>query len=217
MRRIVIVMSLVLLAVPAIARERAAGMSWVQRATALDTRMATEAAGLADVSGARPVLLLETNYYAFLPSERMQLRATINPNGYTAPVTMYLYWENRTTGERRYYSAAGGLLPAGQHSDLFGFGPVVAPIYVPALNDFVLFGSSTDTPADLSWGVNGALGASREPGATGLYQWVMELRDAAGKRVLARSNAMYSSVQSQITKQGTISASETWTASNRYV
>jgi hypothetical protein len=213
-----IVVSLVLLAVPAVARDRAASQSWVKRATgpAAD-RMVLEAAGLAEVTGPRPVLLLETNFYAFLPAERVQLRATVNPNGYTAPVTMYLYWENRTTNERRYYSAAGGLLPAGQQSDLFGFGPVRAPIYIPTLNDFVLLGSSTDTPAELSWGVNGALGPSQAAGATGLYQWVMELRDAAGKRVLARSNAMYSSVQSQVTKQGNITASETWTADNRYV
>ena len=194
--------------------------SWVKRApmSAVAMQRAIAEAALADVAGPRPIALLETNYYTFLPGEPLQLRLTMNANGYTAPATLYLYWENRTTGERRYYNAGGGLLAAGQQADLFGSVGSPVPILVPALSDFVLFGTATDS-GQLGWGVNGALGGSRVVAANdiGLFQWVVELRDAAGKRVIARSNAMYSHIQASIAVSGTISQSTTWTANNRYV
>lgn len=194
------------------------GSEWVRRAPVSfqSLQKAVADASLAEVEGTRPIVLLETNYYTFLPAERLQLRLTVNPNGFGAPVTMYLYNENRLSGQRRYYSIAGGLLPAGQQQDLFGTSSGPAPVFVPALNDFVLFGSTTDN-ADTSWGANGALGGSMAAGDIGQYQWVIELRDAAGARVLSRSNAMYSNIQSSIPVSGTITSSTTWTANNRYV
>ena len=224
MRRIMFVVALALLTTQALsaATELAPrgnrGMDWVKRApvSAL-MRIATDA-NLAEVAGPRPIALIETNYYTFLPGEPLQLRLTVDPNGYGAPVTMYVYWENRTTGERRYYNTAGGLLAAGQQSDVFGSTSGVIPIFVPALNDFVLFGSAADS-SQLSWGINGALGGSMTvpAGQTGLYQWVVELRDAAGKRVLARSNSMYSYVEETVSVTGTITVSTTWTANKRYL
>lgn len=211
MRRILILAAVALFATQAFARERAVGFtSWVKRAPVVADAVQADAA-LADVNGPRPIVLLETNYYTFLPADKLQLRLTVNPNGYGAPVTMYLYNENRTTGARRYYNIGGGLLAAGQQLDLFG-----TPVFVPTLNDFVLFGSASET-GETSWGVNGALGASLAAGDAGQYQWVLELRDAAGKRVLSRSNAMYSNIQSSINVSGTITSSQTWTANNRYV
>lgn len=193
-----------------------AGAPWVTRASLISA----EAAFTAEVpSGNRPIALIETNYYTFLAGEPLQLRITTNANGYSAPATLYLYWENRTTGERRYYNiGAQGLLAAGTAADLFGSVGAPVPIVVPNLNDFVLFGSASDS-AGLSWGINGALGASRTvpAGQTGLFQWVLEFRDAAGKRVLSRSHAMYSHVESTVQVSGTITASTTWTANNRYV
>ncbi|HVS31727.1 MAG TPA: hypothetical protein VMS98_09750 [Thermoanaerobaculia bacterium] len=200
--------------------ERAAGKQWVKRASlsAVAMEKALVDASLAHVSGARPIILLETNYYTFLAGEPLELRVTIDPNGFGSAVTMYLYQENRITGERRYHSVAGGLLPAGQQADLFGSVSSRVPVFVPALNDFVLFGS-TGTSSDLSWNVAGALGgATTVPaGQPGLHQWVMELRDAAGKRVLARSNAMYSFINGSVEVSGTITSSTTWTANQRYV
>lgn len=209
MRRILLLGAMALLAMQMFARERAVGTSWVKRAVVAD-------ASLAEVNGPRPIVLLETNYYTFLPADKLQVRLTVNPNGYGAPVTMYLYDENRTTGTRRYYNIAAGLLPSGQQLDLFGTASGPVPVFVPTLNDFVLFGSASDT-GETSWGVNGALGAALAAGEIGVYQWVIELRDAAGKRVLARSNAMYANIQSSITVSGTIASSQTWTANNRYV
>lgn len=211
MRRFLLLISVCLLS----ATVHAATLDWLVRAPQSKMRIASD--GLAEVSGPRPVVLLETNYYTFLPGEPVQVRLTVNPNGYGGPATLYLYWEDRTTGERRYYSVAGGLLAAGQQSDLFGSASPV-PVFVPALADFVLFGSASDNAA-LSFGANGALGGSTivPAGQTGLFQWVVELRDAAGKRVLARSNAMYSHINESVTVSGTIAASTTWTANKRYV
>ncbi|HKR62352.1 MAG TPA: hypothetical protein VJZ00_01370 [Thermoanaerobaculia bacterium] len=184
--------------------------AWVKRAPFVADAV------LADASGPRPIVLLETNYYTFLPNEQLQLRLTVDPNGTTAPVTMYLYREDRTTGERRYYNVNGGLQSAGSAVDLFGQADAPVPVFAPVLNDFVLFGSASDT-SQLSFGVNGALGSGITAGPVGLFQWVIELRDAAGKRVLARSNAMYSNITSSINVSGTITSSQTWTANNRYV
>ncbi len=219
MRRILIVVAISLLGAQAFAapsRNRAANIKWVEFAPVAESIMQLEKAGLSGVNGPRPIVLLETNFYTFLANEQLQLRLTVNPNGYGSAVTLYLYNENRTTGERRYYNTGSGLLAAGQQSDLFGSVGSSVPILTPALNDFVLFGSSSDT-SQISFGVNGALGAGRAQGAIGLYQWVVELRDAAGKRVLSRSNAMYSNISGSVPVSGEITTNTTWTATNRYV
>ena len=194
---------------------------WVKRApmSSAALRQAIAEATLAEVDGPRPIVLLETNYYTFLPGEPLQLRLTVDPNGFGAPVTMYLYRENRTTGERRYYNVAGGLLAAGVQSDLFGSRRSPVPVFVPTLNDFVLFGSASDTvDAELGRQRRARAAITVPAGQTGLYQWVVELRDAAGKRVLARSNAMYSYITEQRRRSAARSPRRTtWTANNRYV
>jgi hypothetical protein len=195
-------------------------MQWAKRApmSAVTMRDAVVEAQAAEANGARPIALLETNYYTFLAGEPLEVRLTVHPNGFGAPVTMYLYKENRVTGERRYHNAMSGLLPAGEQADVFGSVGSPAPVFVPSLSDFVLFGSAGSSSA-LSWGKAGALGAaltvpSNEPG---LHQWVVELRDAAGKRVISRSNAMYSHVTETVTVSGTITSSTTWTSDKRYI
>lgn len=220
MRRITILVAIALFATQSFAApgQRELGTQWVRRAPLSSAllQQAVAQATLADVAGTRPIVLLETNYYTFLPNEQLQLRLTVDPNGFGAPVTLYLYQENRTTGERRFYNVASGLQAAGTDTDLFGSAGSPVPIFTPSLNDFVLFGSASDT-SQLSFGVNGALGGGITAGPLGLYQWVVELRDAAGKRVLSRSNAMYSNIQSSVPVTGTITSSTTWTANNRYV
>ena len=223
MRRILIIMTIALLATQAFAarvdREPGTAMNWAKRAplSMVALQKAVAEASLAEVSGTRPIVLLETNYYTFLPGEPLELRLTVNPNDFGSAVTMYLYQENRTTGERRYHNIAGGLLPAGQQADLFGSTAAPVPVFVPTLSDFVLFGSTGG--GNLSFGAAGALGpATTVPsGQPGLHQWVVELRDAAGKRALARSNAMYSYITQSVPVSGTINATTTWTADKRYV
>lgn len=220
MKRILIAAGVFLLAAQVhAARGDQSRTKWLTRAELSGDGLdkAVQDAALAEVTGARPVVLIETNYYTFRTGEPVEVRLTINPNGYASTATLYLYQENRTTGERRYYTVGGGLLAAGQQGDLFG-GSVPVPIVVPTLNDFVLFGTA-GSASQLSWGVAGALGsATIVPAATtGLFQWVAELRDAAGKRVIARSNAMYSFVSDSVNVSGTITQSTTWTADKRYI
>lgn len=229
MRRLSLFIAIALLSLPSFADRAAhagrrvsseikADSSWIQRADTVARTIAADAAMLADVKGPRPIVLLETNYYALLPGEPLQLRLTTSPNGYADPVTMYLYQENRTSGERRYYNiASNGLLPAGSIADLFGTVGSPVAVFTPNLSDLVLFGSTVESP--ISWNVNGVLGSSMivPTGETGLYQYVVELRNAAGDRVLARSNAMYSFVENTVNVSGTITANTTWSPKNRYV
>lgn len=225
MRKMLIVIAGVLAAVQGAASadrslargERVPGAPWVMRAVApaAVSSISAEASAVA----ARPIVLLETNYYTFLPGERVQLRLTLHPNGYAGATTIYLYNENRTTGERHYYSIPGGGLLTGTNvADLFGPSGTPVPIAIPELSDFVLLGTASD-PAALSWGVNGALGGSIPvpAGQPGLHQFVVEIRDAAGKRVISRSNAMYSYVEQSVNLTGTITTSATLTANRRYI
>jgi len=193
--------------------------AWVEPAIMTEAEIEEAAAAATTPSANWPVVLLETNFYAFLPGEKLQLRLTTHPNGWSTPVTMYLYWQDRVTGLKRYYSIPGGGLQAqGVVADLFGTpGGSPVPINLPQLNDFVLFGSAGDPPL-LSWGINGALGPSiTAPSQPGLYQYVVEIRDAAGRRVISKSNAMYSFVTEQVSVVGQITQNTTWTATKRYV
>ncbi len=193
--------------------------AWVEPAIMTEAEIEEAAAAATTPSGNWPVVLLETNFYAFLPGEKLQLRLTTHPNGWTTPVTLYLYWQDRVTGVKRYYSIPGGGLQAqGVIADLFGTpGGAPVPVNLPLLNDFVLFGSAGDPPL-LSWGIDGALGPSiTAPAQPGLYQYVVEARDAAGRRVISKSNAMYSFVAEQVAVAGEITQNTTWTANKRYV
>ena len=214
MKRFLTLVAIGLLAVPAFAARE-----WVKRAPLSSTlmRRAIVEATLAETSGTRPIVLLETNYYTFVENDPLELRLTVDPNGFGGPVTMYLYRENRVTGERRYYNV-GGEQAAGVQTDLFGSAGSPVPVFVPALSDFVLFGSASSN-SDLSWKVNGALGSAiTVPGGeASLQQFVVEIRDAAGKRVLSRSNAMYSYVAGTVNVTGKITTNTTWTANNRYI
>lgn len=215
MKRLVTLIAISVLALPVFAATR----EWVRRAplsNALLQRAILEA-NLAETSGTRPVVLLETNYYTYVANDPLELRVTVDPNGFGGPVTLYLYREDRKTGERRYSNVAGEQA-AGVQTDLFGTPGAPVPVFVPTLTDFVLYGSGAST-SDLSWKVNGALGqAIAVPaGETSLRQFVFEVRDAAGKRVIARSNAMYSYVTGTVDVSGKIQASTTWTADKRYV
>ncbi|HEX6098651.1 MAG TPA: hypothetical protein VF432_20215 [Thermoanaerobaculia bacterium] len=215
MKRMLTLVAIGLLAVPAFA----ATHEWVRRAPLSNALLqrAMLNASLAETSGTRPIVLLETNYYTYVANDPLELRLTVDPNGFGGPVTMYLYREDRKTGERRYYNVTGEQA-AGTQSDLFGSASAPVPVFVPTLSDFVLFGSAAST-SDLSWKVNGALGpAITVPaGETGLRQFVVEIRDAAGKRVLSRSNAMYSYVTGSVEVSGKIQSNTTWTADKRYI
>lgn len=201
------------------AGDQPSARAWVETAIMTEAEIEQAAAAAMTPASNWPVVLLESNFYAFLPGEKMQLRLTSHPNGWNTPVTLYLYWQDRVSGVKRYFSVpGGGLQNDGVIADLFGTpGGAPVPVNLPTLTDFVLFGSAAD-PALLSWGIDGALGPSiTAPSQPGLYQYVLEIRDAAGRRVIAKSNAMYSFVTEQVVVAGEITQNTTWLASKRYV
>jgi hypothetical protein len=151
----------------------------------------------------RPAVLLETDYYVYPYSggDTPTLVLTIDANGYSEPVTMFLFWRNRVTHERRYISAAG-IADRGEVVDLFGTDGM--PIVVPTLTDFELLGDS------------GAFGPGPD-NPTGLYEFVIELRNAAGALVIARDNAMYNHVDETIEVTGSIIEDTVWTNNNVYL
>jgi hypothetical protein len=154
----------------------------------------------------RPAVLLETDYYIYpyAGGDTPTLYATIDANGYPGGVTMFLYWQNRVTHERRYISATGGLEARGEVVDLFGTEGSPLPIVAPSVTDLVLLGEG------------GAFGPGPD-NPTGLYEFVLELRDATGKLVIARDNAMYNHIDSIVEVSGSITEDTVWTNNNVYL
>jgi hypothetical protein len=156
----------------------------------------------------RPAILLETDYYVYGPGTGFDtpiVTVNVDNRGYDEPSTLYLYWQNRTSGQTMYYNLHDGL--GGQERDLFGALPAApARIFVPDLVDFRLFGP------------NSALGPlpAGLPGGTGLYQWVLEVRDADGDGVIGRGNAMYSYIAGVVDVTGDINGNANWTSNNAY-
>ena len=164
----------------------------------------------------KPIVLLETNFYTFLPGEKVQLRVTMYPNGWREPVTLYLYRQNRETGEKEYYSLHSSSFDPSPR-DLFGQEDKPLAILPPTLEEFVLFGSASDG-SDLGFGVDGALGPSLEASnQPGLYQFVFEVRDALGYQAISASNAMFSFVSQVEEVQGAITTPTTWKKNKAYV
>ncbi len=193
----------VLVAPPADAR---ALPEWVRPADVtakLADHMGTK---LAPMVANRPAMLLETDYYVYpwAGGDSPTVYATIDGNGYAEPVTMWMYWEDRTTGERRYVSLSGGLLARGVVSDMFGAPGSPMALFAPTVTDLELLG-----PA-------GALGAAPVL-PTGLYQFVLELRDASGAMVISRDNAMYNHIDGVVTVTGSITQDTVWTNNNAYL
>ncbi|HEX2164142.1 MAG TPA: hypothetical protein VHM02_09355 [Thermoanaerobaculia bacterium] len=171
---------------------------WVQAAPAF----APLAPRLAD----RPAVLLETDYYVYGPGtnfDEPEVTVSIDANSHDGPATLYLFWEDRGNGQRQYYNVATGFGNAAV--DLFGTAGSPALVRVPELTDFRLFGAGS------------AFGSlpNTVPRTTGLYQLVLEIRDAAGAQAIARSNAMYNFVDGVVPVSGVIAGGD-WTADNAY-
>ena len=148
--------------VAAAAPAGAALPDWVQPAPVGGEMLKVAPAGpigtkLAPQVANRPAVLLETDYYVYpyAGGDTPTLVATIDGNGYAGGVTMYLYWQNRVTHERRYISATGGIEDRGVVTDLFGTAGDPLPIVAPSFTDLVLlgdggaFGSGPDNPTGL--------------------------------------------------------------------
>jgi hypothetical protein len=155
----------------------------------------------------RPAMLLETDYYVYGPGTGFtvpEVTLSIANVNYDQPSTLYVYWQNRVSGQELYYNIGAGFSAA--ERDLFGAtAGAPAKIFVPTLTDFRL------------WGPNSAFGAvpGSIPTATGQYQFVVEVRDANGNGVVSRANAMYNVVDGVVSVNGNI-AGGNWSASNAY-
>ena len=158
--------------------------------------------------GDRPAILVETDYYVYGPGTNFDdpvVTVTMDNRGYDQPATLFLYWQNRTTGQTMYYNLFSGM--SNQPRDLFGASAgSPAAILVPDLTDFRLFGPGS------------ALGPipAGVPSTTGLYQWVLEVRDADGDDVISRGNAMFNYVDGVVEVAGNINGSVNWTNNNAY-
>lgn len=156
----------------------------------------------------RPALRLETNYPVYGPGvgfTEPELSIDIDPNGYSQPVTLYLYWQDREggTGTRRYFNAHAGF--STQPRDLLSASATPARVFAPALEGFEFFGPDGafgPVPTDI-------------PSSTGRYMFVFEVRDGEGTALLARSAAMYNEVDAVVTRNGNI-GTQTWTRNNVY-
>lgn len=161
---------------------------------------------VANVSN-RPSMLLETDYYVYGPGTGFnapEVTLSVDDFGYDQPATLFVYWQNRVTGQTLYYNIGAGFGAA--ERDLFGaVAGAPAKIFVPDLTDFRL------------WGPDSAFGAvpGSIPGGTGQYQFVVEVRDANGAAVISRANAMYNVVDGVVPVSGTIPGGN-WTANNVY-
>jgi len=154
----------------------------------------------------RPGVLLETDFYVYGPQTGFDVpdvTVSVDSNNYAAPVTLYLYWENRNNGQRQFYNVGSGF--GAQERDLFGTAASPAAVFVPDLDELRLFG-----PGSAFGALPGAI-----PRGTGLYQFVLELRDADGEDVVARGNAMYNFVDGVVPVSGNINGGN-WTNDNAY-
>jgi hypothetical protein len=157
----------------------------------------------------RPAVRLETEYYVYPytdPDTAQQvttpsLMLSMDGSGYAKPVTLWLYWQNRRTGERRYL-ANGQILAAGEVKDIFGTDGTA--LWAPTLDRFMFLGS------------NGAWGAG-PANPTGLYMFGLDVRDASGETVLSRGYALYSHVDEIVIVDDDVTGDTVWTANNAYL
>ncbi|MGI8783445.1 MAG: hypothetical protein ACR2L2_07345 [Acidobacteriota bacterium] len=157
-------------------------------------------------TGPKPAIYLRTDKTAYTPGENLTLTVTIDASGVLQPKTFFLYRINQQTGEVRYINTAGGLLPAGTITDLFGNSSNFPSYNVPTVSNVNLFGASGFTGAALAV----------PAGQTGTYQFVFEFRDVTGQRVFARSNTLYAHVEAIDVVTGNITASRTFSSNRAY-
>ena len=117
----------------------------------------------------------------------VEVMLDITPNGHFFSKTMFMYLLNATTGEIQYINVNEGIMDAGQITDYSGNElAAAAAISIPEVEDFVIYGPG------------GHVGAAIDPSdlGQGVYQLVLELRDATGRNVFQRFNTGFAVVDS---------------------
>jgi len=190
--------ALVLLALPALSAAPAAAKAFdFVRAPNVRTGFDPVVQNMAS----RPAMLIETDYYAYGPGTGFndpQVSLTVEANKNPGPVTLYIYWHDRVSGAQLFYNGALGFTAV--ETDLFGAPGAPLQITLGDLDNFKLFGDDS---------AFGPLG-NDIPVTTGRYQFVAEVRNAAGSLVLARTNTLYNWVDGVETHGGEITSNERW-------
>jgi hypothetical protein len=214
MRRITILAAVALLVCGTVVAKDGSpvpGAPWVQMAHSTQDMAKHLKPGLK----MRPSVLLETEYYVYgwtrsdvdpplVGPTEPQVNLTLQANGWDSAATLYLYRQDRNTGERLYYNLGAGWDETPM--DLFGSAEPL-PVWVPTLTDFQLFGPG------------GALGEDSHEGTnpeTGHYMFVLEVRDAMGDETIARGYALYAFAPDLVAVSDNVEADTTWTNDNAY-
>ncbi len=185
-------------------------LPWVQLASSQEVAASVDGTTKLTVGTAnRPAVRLETEYYVYPYTDpdtggqvtRPSLWLTMDANGYGQPVTLWLYWQNRKTGERRYL-ANGSILDAGEVQDIFGTDGTA--LWAPSLERFAFFGPTG------AWGQG-------PTNPTGLFMFGLDVRDAAGTGVISRGYALYSHVDEIVIVDGDVTSDTVWTSNNAYL
>lgn len=169
----------------------------------------TDAPWLYNAPG-RPAVLINTDRYAYprTPTDETNrsLHLSIVPTDYREPVTTFLYWENRDTGERLYYNQYSGM--SEEPIDLRGSPGQLLQIWLREPVERVVFDQGEQGapafPAELK---------DDEPGH---YLWCLELRNGDATRTVARAYALYNVVDEIVDIQGDISRDTRWTRDRAY-
>ncbi len=167
---------------------------WVSQASPAEVEASLEAE--ATRRQTYPAVLVETSSYAYQAGDEIELYLTLDPNGYNAPVSFYLYQQDRMSGEKTYYNVFDGF--GDDEIDLFGAADAPVAVNLPAFDRFQLFGG------------NGALGQGiSAPSGAARLQHVFEVRNADGSRVLSKSTAKFNIVNSISPVSGDITSDRT--------
>jgi hypothetical protein len=147
-------------------------------------------------------IYLWANKYVYTVGEALELRWTINPNSDLYPYTFFVYRQNTNSGEKLYLP---NLTPA--VTDIFGRGAGEFTIQrIPTAAKQVLVGASGQFPA-----------SPTAPNTVGSYQYVAEIRDYTGTRVVRAAYAKFGVVATTVNvPAGDITADTTWSSGNAY-
>jgi hypothetical protein len=126
-------------------------------------------------------LFIWTDKYVYTPGESITLRWTARANGDTTPYTVLIYRQNNQTGVKTFFPGQGAAA-----TDIVGRTPE------EGLATFIL----GDVTKGVVIGAGGWLSAqAAAPNELGMHTFVVELRDAAGSRIIKSAYFKFSVVE----------------------
>lgn len=163
----------------------------------------------------RPAVIVHTDYYVYGPEPAPDNRfiyAAIDPRSYDEPVTVFLSWMDRESGQHYFLNEQDGLQD--EPADLYGSADSLDPVTLDGPSKGLMLAAVGLGNGPFPEMIAGGLGDL--PQRPGLYGWKLELRDATGQHTLTHAHALYSFVNERVTISGTLEDSQTWTADKAY-